>query len=1063
MRFDVVFVLCACVAATLAASYTYKGNFVETREDAPYAETSGSFYYLYDTEGFDKCRLYLEYNLPNGTNVITVKNLYHFQYDRYEGRSVLYSMCDQCTAETIKDMPDPWYFDNTVYAISKRTSEVSGHSWYDKKQSNSTGQVKSIRMNGNSDPAKTDVSAIEFTDGRTFTISNFAVDSSVTSSNSMFKPLSSCPVPTCGMFTDIVFVLDFSGSVSVSEWNETANFVIGVLNSFTFGDQAAAAACVKFTTSAGVIAAADTPNGWTVSTNKRDLINSMSESRRPSGGTCQGSGLELAMQIFDRSTRRSKNPHKIVISVTDGADACRARSQTAAKNLRDEYDAFVISVGVGISSKNRQWLVDYICSSIGGQPAYYPVSNYGQIKGLVDTLFSPMCDQYSYDYGSSCKGFRGCGKCFCPKCTKKGTKCSPITCTARDGTSKGCVETPKNCGTSTKCFSYTCNDDDGQCVETDLCFNVKKNYINRQCATVSCNLADGSCPVKFDDDFCKQKHRKNCEVWQCDHEPNGANTNYHDEYGCIMVENVTAECEKQKSPCLNVNCDIEKLACVKEDKCKEYNNKCHTFTCDVSKGKCVDKETDRPANLKDDKCTKYNCFNDSGWMKNETASWDANKCRLAASDRTCKIFSCEKTIGCVNKTDSACHEACEKKEEECWNDASSTLAKCQLAKCVGETEKTVHCEYNTSNCKTSEAANKAKEMNAKNDGGCYSYKCSYGTCEFYEVLPRHVSTACVTWTCVGSVNEGWHWKDAQTKEATNCKSDICFERTCDDAQGCIPVKDICEAKSDMCTQFTCNNNKTCDKKNLLVKYECMEEKCAADGTKFADWHDEVCSNKHDCTYCSHDRSVPETYGRCVSYPLPNDADNCTIYTCNTTSVDCTHGECWIESPKCDDGFFCTEDKCSVDGECWTVNIDCYQEINMTDYACFRAACKEDSSAEKGYRCVRKLKAGAYMDICGRCITITDESSESSSSTNEEVACVDAPVEPLIKEGIAAATIGMIVLLVVLVGGVLGATSVIGTKVLLERARAANNQSAHSNPLFEENAAEMSNPTYAGEN
>jgi len=40
--------------------------------------------------------------------------------------------------------------------------------------------------------------------------------------------------------------------------------------------------------------------------------------------------------------------------------------------------------------------------------------------------------------------------------------------------------------------------------------------------------------------------------------------------------------------------------------------------------------------------------------------------------------------------------------------------------------------------------------------------------------------------------------------------------------------------------------------------------------------------------------------------------------------------------------------------------------------------------------------------------------------------------------------------------------VLGTKTLIERAKGADNQSAHSNPLFEENETELSNPTYAGD-
>jgi len=1050
MRFGVVFVVCACAAVTLAANYAYTGDFVETKSDAPYARTSGRFVYYYDTTGFDKCRFYVEYDLKDAR----VKNLYQFQYDKFKGRSVLYSMCDQCSAETVTVMPDPWWSDSTVYKTSATNTYV-------KKNASSTGFVKSITMTGTS-ATDTKVSKIIFNDDRIWAISNFKYQSTISASDSRFKPASTCPTPTCGIFADLILVLDNTGSVNANEWKQQINFGVGVLNSFTFGDHAVAAAVVYFTSKGHYLATGTTTSGKSVTTNRNDLIHAMQGTRpdyKADGGlTCQGSGLELVPALFDHSPRKSQNPHRIVISVTDGQDYCRERGEKAAAKLKNTYNAFFITIGVGINAeKDRQWLKD-IASRIGSSPAYYPVSDYGQIKTLVDQLFAPICDEYNPDYGKVCKGFRGCGKCFCPNCTVPSSysdKCNPITCSARDGTSNGCVPTPKSCRQqeSTKCYVYSCAN--GQCTETDTCGNLKKQY-TYSCATVHCNPDNGNCAVALNDDFCKQKHKNNCELWQCDHD--GINSGKtRDEFGCIMVENVTAKCKQQSSTCMSVTCDTEKLACVKKDLCEKNNNKCHTFTC--TNGKCVDTPTAKPTNLKDDKCTKYYCNNNSGWIKDEANSWDAGKCRNSVTQldaRTCKIFSCDPNKGCVNSTDSNCKKACANIETECWKKASSTLAKCQLAKCVGETEASVHCEYETADCTKSNAAKKAKEMNDKHDGGCYSYKCSYGGCEYYEVLPRHESTACITWTCVGSQQAGWQWKSAKTTAATNCKNDICYERACDDVKGCIPVKDVCESKSTMCTQYTCNKNKTCDQKNLLMKYECMEEKCASDGTKIAVWHDDVCLKKHDCTVCSHDPSDSKTYGRCAYIPYPNGGDNCTSYTCNSTS-----GDTWIESPKCDDGFACTEDKCSVDGECWSVNIDCYQEINMTDYPCFRAACKEDSSQEKGYRCVRKIKPGAYMDVCGRCIeTIEDSENTSSSSSKEPDLCVDEPVLPPIKEGIAAATVACIVLLALIGGGAIAGTSIIGTKILLDRARAASNQSAHSNPLFEENAAEMSNPTYA---
>jgi len=1124
-RFLVVFGLLACVSVTLAENYIYTGTFVETKTDAPNTSTSGTFYYLYSTEGKDKCRFRVEYTLPGNQKV---NNLYQYLYDAGQNMSVLYSMCDDCTAESVQEMPDPWWLDS-IYSDTGSTKQVTlggaSHTlkWFSRVNGTAkSSQVYRILMNGVTDPTTTLVGAIEFSDGRVFTLSSFSylTPSQMTPSNAKFQASNSCPRPTCSMFADIVFVLDFSGSVGCVGWNQTSDFAIAVMNSFTFGDQAAAAACIQFNgpryvykgtglsravtcnhnstvqayrfytdyvnppdsitedTTASVLAGADSSSGKTVSINRVDLINNMQTPRCPSiyHNTCQSWGLELAMKVFDRSPRKNKNPppHRIVIAVTDGDDHCPNRTVESARKLRDDYGAFFIGVGVGLECDYDKDFIRNLSTILANQPSYFDVKGYSQIKTLVDKLFTPLCDQYSSRCGLSCKGFCGCGKCFCPDCANSVDKCDSITCTARDGTSNGCVYSRKDCGEkdSNKCIQYSCNEENATCQVTHTC-DAKRESYPYQCQTVTCNLEDGSCPVDFDHEFCKLKHKKDCEEWRCVDTPNGK---AEDKYGCVMVTNYTQKCDERGSACNRVRCDWETFKCIEEDLCVEKNNECFKFKC--INGVCEATSVDRPALFQDDNCTKYSCFNKSGWKKDEANSLDNLKCRAKYMkehpDDNCKIHECVGDVegGCTVKDDGECNWRCKQKEDECWEIArnSSSLRECIFTKCKAlDAEAPAECDYKRSDCSKSDAAKDA-EKNNNNNEGCYSYICSLGVCEMIEVLPRHKSTACETWTCVGDIEHGWQWEHSYTDEYNKCADDVCYTRKCDDEQGCIPVKEICESKSNMCSSFTCKENKTCEETSLLKTYDCMHEECSpeGDGTKIAVWDEDVygnidksCPSLHNCTTveCPRDPLDPTTYGRCVYTNITHGDDKCVIYTCNTSD------DTWIESPKCDDGFACTEDKCSVDGDCWTVDIDCYQYVNMTGYPCFRAACKEDSSSETGYRCVRRLKMGAYIDICGRCIRESDAGSsevEGSSIDKGDIACTDAPEEPIFKEGIAAASIAMIVLAAVIVGGALTTTSVIGTKTLLERARAANNQSAHSNPLFEDNAAEMTNPTFAGD-
>jgi len=115
-------------------------------------------------------------------------------------------------------------------------------------------------------------------------------------------------------------------------------------------------------------------------------------------------------------------------------------------------------------------------------------------------------------------------------------------------------------------------------------------------------------------------------------------------------------------------------------------------------------------------------------------------------------------------------------------------------------------------------------------------------------------------------------------------------------------------------------------------------------------------------------------------------------------------------------------------------------------------------------CQRKLLQNAYIDICGNCIAGDDSGGGSSSSSQEQTTsmeCADAPAKPLLQEGLAAASIALIILGAVLIGAGIAASGIAGTKTLMNRAKGANNQSAHTNPLFEDNDAEMTNPAYVG--
>jgi len=1049
----------------------------------------------------------------------------------------MYSMCTgSCTAETIRIVPDPFWFDSNVY-VKTSDPEESGKFWYKHKTAgdvnNKTLHVYRILMTDATTPVDDCVGAIEFYDGRVVRLSNVKVNpSDLPADSAKFSTDSglTCPVPTCTMYTDIVFVLDYSGSVDSNEWKQQANFVISVMNSFTFGDNAAAAAVIQFNaptcghqptwtyfkdclqykngkvdntvykngyrtdsdwtydelcTSSGwggrpswtdrtccysdenttartaeVLAGAPDGKGHlTVSTTKSDLISTMEQPRTPTGGTCQAFGLELAMKVFDRSPRKNyaHKPNRIVIAVTDGADYCPNKTRAAAAKLRGpDYDALFLGIGVGFDCMYDKNFVENLTSTVGDKRAYYDVTDYGAIKKVAEEIFSPLCDEFHSPCRPDCNGFCGCGDCFCPSCDSTGSKCDDYRCTAGGGASNGCLMTEiDECPEDDKCTQYTCDDASGDCTPVKTCAQVEADNPGT-CRTVKCDLKDGSCKVELNQHTCSMFDTE-CVKWEC--APEGqTGDGFNPETGCRLKRNITQECIDMDNGCWKYTCDVTNGTCVREDTCKSQNTACMTYACSAS-AECVGTEVPPPAS--NTSCVEYKCDDTSGWY----VSLDKTPeyCRNQASDKNCKIFRCDPKSekGCTYDQVEECDELCtEEKTLECLNEghSQSTVEECKLLVCrVHEVEgvSTPYCPlYSSVNCfdeSQSPAAVDARQRNEANPDVCFTVDCDHGGCIVVQI-PKPTDddkrdTACRKNVCEFTEGVGWNWAQYDTTEKTDCVTDECFYRECDPEAGCVST-DICRNRTTQCVTFTCENKKCVSEDVKLKETECTFEECVNDiiVTRSKDVN-EACTEHNMC-----EEALCSELGECVYQNKTHGSDPCFIYECNPEVG-------WVPRPKCDDGLFCTSDTCTINGECRHANVDCYLELNMSEYPCFRAVCKE---GEKEYKCARKKMEGVYIDLCGNCVREDGTEGSSGESLVGEDDCTVPEDEFIPKEQLAAATIAMIVLGAIIIGAAIASSTAIGTKALLDRARAANNQSAHSNPLFEGDQTEMNNPAFAGE-
>jgi len=367
-------------------------------------------------------------------------------------------------------------------------------------------------------------------------------------------------------------------------------------------------------------------------------------------------------------------------------------------------------------------------------------------------------------------------------------------------------------------------------------------------------------------------------------------------------------------------------------------------------------------------------------------------------------------------------------------------------------------------------AAEVEKLNKANPDKCYTPTCNKGQCGYdFTDIPydsTHPKTECMKYECQKQGDGSWEWKYVPTEVNNTCLSDECSTRVCDPDEGCVET-DICMVKTTECDSYSCdasggNGKGKCVRTDLrptFIKTECTEEVCQ-DGKKVLTQLNLTiaCANPNKCL-------VPDCIeGRCVFHDKePEDRDLCLDYTCIPTT-----GE-FETKPHCDDGLYCTENQCTVTGECKYPQIICTEEeLPMDGYPCFVAKCKEGDGE---YNCVRKLRPNAYIDVCGNCIQEKEDDDESTSGFNNVTSaessvdlleCTNAPPKPLLAEGLAAAAIALIILAAVLVGAGIAASGVLGTKTLIDRAKGARNQSAHTNPLFEGNEAEMTNPAFVGE-
>ena len=1094
-----VFVLaCLGAVATLCESkyVTLEGSFVQ-RDDKLLvnASISGKFYYLYDFSDGNNSRVRYEFNIGG----MTVSNLYDYR------NNSIYSMCtSSCTGTRIYHVPDKWWIVGTSDTKTDLDEETKWY-WYERSTASDSKQLKRLLVANNAEPEDSSfkIAGVEFFDGRKLRIDPQTVRVNArTNKDAKFdtdKGLN-CPKGTCPMYADLVFVVDNSGSVDNNEWKQQIDFVYKTIDSFTLDNDAVYAGLIQFrapylncykkwnywggsdyvngpdkmcpdkkksnnpAVDFGAYPSYDYSISWRPTkdchftkyckyaeqSEKATILMKLqgkgasnyvktAVTRPESGNTCQGYGLKLAMNQLTTDNPRKNNANKpspIVIAVTDGFDMCPNYTTEMATALK-EYGALLIEVGVGMQSLYDENFLRSIASSISGSglqgAAYYSVEDYSKISEVADKLFKPLCEMEGGTCGKQCKGFCGCGQCFCPECDTPSDSCYNNVCEARDGTSSGCVLTPDPCDFGRDdCTTWTCN---GKKPKAERCEYTnetcgKENL--KACQSVQCNKIGGCSDVTYNHRMCDNGNR--CQTWEC----TGGDDS--DASGCKMVAEKSCESETKGWPCLTATCDPVTGGCVVTDECKQYENKCFTAECTASG--CVFANTTAPPT---DACTaSLTCNNQTGWRQVVKTAETCKEEFVAQGEATaCRVFSCDATEGCQMKPRENCDtEVCtDEFERTCAQSVHHTATVCQTAHCVPRRNEQGFMEPECV----------VEDVVCARQGPCEQAYCNVETGQcMSDPIPDPFKDELAGNLCMESYcnEEANAWATRDTALAQECQTDGCADRQCVNATGCVAVS---KCRSSNCTTRTCVDHECvetpveCPADTLCQYSLCREE---TGGCRMYDKDPEVaCADGNACTVkvCNTKTNQCENY----MTPAPGN-DKCTVYECdNATGV-------WSERPKCDDGRYCTEDRCSYDGVCSFPPLEC-SDLDMEGFVCFQRACSERR------QCYRRLFTNAYVDICGNCISTDDGTGSVVTDTDSaDEQCLDGMGTETVPAALTAAAVAAIVVVAVVVGVALTVSGVFGTKELVRRAQGANNQSAHSNPLFEDNEQELTNPAFVGD-
>lgn len=329
----------------------------------------------------------------------------------------------------------------------------------------------------------------ELADGKTLVFTNI----NTTFNNKTYFSVSSI----CSHAMDIVFVIDMSGSVGSSNWNNKIKpFMKDIISSLDVGADGAMIGFVTYGSTARKV--------FDLSSNMTYINEAIDSTSYTGGDTCTGCGINMGVSVLNNTDthRTALNPEKIMIIMTDGYNTqyqgtpcvdyttkctqydyskciskeCSVPYRTVNTNVCKAYgQTSVCKRHICESCENDLWgsvcisktCTKYNTSSCAKRDTTYCIAAYPSgctIKNgvITSTYYSNsskcLCSQYKcVEY--ECLTYK-CNEYTCRACTKNSTACAEYE--------EKCVEyeTTQICDGTETCTEYECVAGEAVCNKT---------------------------------------------------------------------------------------------------------------------------------------------------------------------------------------------------------------------------------------------------------------------------------------------------------------------------------------------------------------------------------------------------------------------------------------------------------------------------------------------------------------------------------------------------------------------------------------------------------------------